>query len=153
VVLWQIYVNRAGSILQMVTVRSPGRSARWAPYTHLVMVTGVITMAAGFDLVIPRPTGDTPPGWGGVIIGGPALFMLGRITFEYEVFGRWSWTRVFWLAFMIAMAPLVILFLSPLSVATYAAAVLLGIAITDQLRVRSRASNATSHRQRPLNPQ
>ncbi|GIH18809.1 low temperature requirement protein A [Rugosimonospora africana] len=153
VVLWQIYVNRAGSILQMVTVRSPGRSARWAPYTHLTMVTGVITMAAGFDLVIPRPTGDTPLGWGGVIIGGPALFMIGRITFEYEVFDRWSWTRVFWLAFLIVAAPPVILFLPPLGVAAYAAAVLLGIAITDQLRVRSRASNATSHRQRPTNPE
>jgi low temperature requirement protein LtrA len=146
VLLWQIYVNRAGSILQTVTVRSPGRSARWAPYTHLVMVTGVITTAAGFDLVIGRPGGDTPAGWCGVIIGGPALFMIGRITFEYEVFGRLSWARVAWLVLLIGAAPGVVFLLSPLLAAVFAATVLLGVAVTDQLRVRMRVTNATSHR-------
>jgi low temperature requirement protein LtrA len=147
VLLWQIYVNRAGSILQTVTVHSPGRSARWAPYTHLVMVTGVITTAAGFDLVIRRPGGDTPPGWGGVIIGGPALFMIGRIIFEYEVFGRLSRTRVVWLAVLITAGPGVV-HLPPLFAAMVAAGVLLGIAVTDQIRVRMRVNSAASHRRR-----
>jgi low temperature requirement protein LtrA len=117
------------------------------------MVTGIITTAAGFDLAIRRPLGDTPPGWTGVMIGGPALFMLGRIAFEYEVFGRWSWTRVFWVGLLVAAAPGVMLFLPPLLVVAYAAVILLGIAITDQLRVRQRARNATSHRQHPPNDQ
>ncbi|GAA5193858.1 low temperature requirement protein A [Rugosimonospora acidiphila] len=144
--MYQIYVNRAGSILELVTVHRPGRHALWAPYTHVVMIIGIISTAAGFELVIRRPGGTTPPGWAGMIIGGPALFMMGRITFEYEVFGRWSWARVAFLAALVATAPVVVFFVSPLLAAAISAGALLGIAITDQLRVRARASHATSHR-------
>ena len=54
------------------------------------MVAGIITVAVGDTLVITHPLGHPDPAWIAVILGGPALFLAGRATFEYAVFGRMS---------------------------------------------------------------
>ena len=69
--LWQVYVFRAGELLEAAAGPKPGRSTRMAPYTHLVILVGVLVTAASFDLVVTRPTGTTPVGWLILIIGGP----------------------------------------------------------------------------------
>jgi low temperature requirement protein LtrA len=131
--LWQIYVHHAGEFLQVAINRRPGRSTRSAPYTHLLMVAGIVSAAAGFELAIGRPTGDTPVGWVIVIFGGPALFLVGRATFEYAVFGRISWSRLVWLLALIAVAPTMV-YLPPMLVTIVVSMILLGIAITDAIR-------------------
>jgi low temperature requirement protein LtrA len=131
--LWQIYVYRAGAFLQAAIGKRPGRVARWAPYTHLVLLTGLVATAAGFELVIVRPTGETPPSWIGIIVGGPALFLIGRTIFEYEVFAAISWSRLVWLVVLLAAAPPMVL-LPPLLVTIVTSAILLGIAGSDAVR-------------------
>lgn len=61
VLLWQIYVYRAGAMLQAAieSSRDPGRFVRSAPNTHLLMVAGVVATAAGFEVVIAHPTHRT----------------------------------------------------------------------------------------------
>ncbi|GAA5195612.1 low temperature requirement protein A [Rugosimonospora acidiphila] len=135
VLLWQIYVHHAGSLLQTVVVRNPGRSSRWAPFTHLFMVVGIVVTAAGFDIVIRRPDGHTPVGWIAAVFGGPILFLLGRTAFEYEVFGRASWTRLGWLVVLGAAAVPAVL-LPPLYAATMVGAILLALAASDLIRIR-----------------
>lgn len=81
------------------------RLARLAPYTHLVMLAGVVCTAAGFDLVIDRPTGGTPARWTALIFGGPALFVLGRTLFTYWIAGMVPWHRVLWPLALAAAAP------------------------------------------------
>jgi low temperature requirement protein LtrA len=150
VLLWQIYTRHAGAILQTVVVRNPGRSARWAPYTHLIMVTGIVVTAAGFDLVIRRPYGATPLSWVMAMAGGPALFLAGRITFEYEVFGRLSRSRIGWLIVLLVVAPLLLVHLPPLGAAALIATMLLAIAVTDTMR---RGMTAGNIEQAVLDPQ
>jgi low temperature requirement protein LtrA len=138
VLLWQIYVRHAGALLQTTVTRNPTRSSRWAPFTHLIMVLGIATTAAGFDVVILRPGGSTPPGWVSAIFGGPALFLLGRTTFEFEAFGRASRTRVLWFVVILAAAPPTVL-VPPLYAAAILAAILLATAISDLVRGRGTA--------------
>jgi low temperature requirement protein LtrA len=131
--LWQIYLYRAGAFLQLAIHVRPGRITRWAQYTHLFMVAGIVSAAAGFDLVIGRPGGATPASWVAVIFGGPILFLIGRIVLENEVFGMVAQSRLAWLLALIAMAPAMVL-LSPILVTVATTSVLLGVVITDAVR-------------------
>ncbi|MET7876477.1 low temperature requirement protein A [Micromonospora profundi] len=93
--LWRIYVHKSGQLLPLAiqAARSPSRFLVSAPYTHLVMIAGVVTTASGFDLLLHEHPGRVPPASVAVILGGPALFLVGRAAFEYEVFSRVSWSR------------------------------------------------------------
>ncbi len=135
VLVWQIYVHRAGALMQAAieSSREPGRFVRSAPNTHLIMVAGVVVTAAGFEVVIAHPTHHTTPWLAGVILGGPALFLAGRARFEYEVFSRVSPSRLVALLVLAAAAPA--LTLAPALVASLAATlVLAGIATADGIR-------------------
>ncbi|MET7959122.1 low temperature requirement protein A [Micromonospora zamorensis] len=101
--LWQIYVFRAGELLEAGA--RVGRPARVAPYTHLVMLVGVVGTAASFDLVVTRPTGTTPVGWLLLIMGGPALFVIGRILFTLLVSKIVPWRRMVWLPLPLLALP------------------------------------------------
>ncbi|MGW2624734.1 low temperature requirement protein A [Micromonospora taraxaci] len=90
--LWQIYVFRAGELLEAGA--RAGRPARVAPYTHLVMLAGVVGTAAAFDLVVSQPTGTTPVQWLLLIVGGPALFVVGRALFTLLVSTHVPWWRM-----------------------------------------------------------
>ncbi|MCW3815226.1 low temperature requirement protein A [Micromonospora sp. DR5-3] len=137
--LWRIYVHKSGELLPQAISgsRQPSRFLNTAPYTHLLMVAGVVTTAAGFDLVLHEPTGRTPPAWAAVILGGPAMFLVGRSIFEYEVFSRVSRSRPGGLLALLTIAPAA-LFLPPLCAALGAMLVLAGVAVADHLRSRGR---------------
>jgi low temperature requirement protein LtrA len=79
VLLWRIYIYRAGELLSaaIAAAPNPARIARSASTAHLVMVAGVVVTAVGDELVIANPLGHTPPAWIAVILGGPALFLPG----------------------------------------------------------------------------
>ncbi|MBM0229746.1 low temperature requirement protein A [Micromonospora sicca] len=137
--LWRIYVHKSGELLPhaISSSKQPSRFLNTAPYTHLLIVAGVVVTAAGFDLVLHEPTGRTPPAWAAVILGGPALFLVGRSFFEYEVFSRVSLSRPGGLLALLTIAPAV-LFLPPLVAATGAMLVLAGVAVADYRRSRGR---------------
>ncbi|MFG2099772.1 low temperature requirement protein A [Micromonospora echinaurantiaca] len=103
--LWQIYVLGSGAILRTLAAHLLRRATRLAPYTHLVMLAGIVCTAAGFDLVIDRPTGDTPARWVALIFGGPALFLVGRTVFTFRIVGVVPWHRVLGLLVLAVAAP------------------------------------------------
>jgi low temperature requirement protein LtrA len=148
VLLWQIYVYRAGSLLRNLPKGKPGRVVRWAPYTHMIMVAGIVAAAAGADLVIRRPAGVMPPGWVAVSFGGPILFLIGRTVFEYEVFGRISWSRLAWLAVLIGVSPAMVM-VAPVTAAIVKALILLGVAVSDAMRARRSRPKASDVQRAP----
>ncbi|MEU4370317.1 low temperature requirement protein A [Micromonospora chersina] len=135
--LWQIYVLGAGDIVRTTAPRLLRRATRLAPYTHLVMLAGVVCTAAAFDLVVERPTGDTPRRWIALICGGPALFLLGRTLFTYKIVGTVPWHRVFWLLILVAAMPWVGGW-PPVLVAGLVVLMLAGVVTGDALGGRSR---------------
>ncbi|GAB3974764.1 low temperature requirement protein A [Plantactinospora veratri] len=131
--LWQIYVYRAGALLQTAIDSGPRRATRWAPYTHLLMVAGIVSTATGFEQLVSQSHPTAGLGLVGVIVGGPTLFLIGRTVFEYELFGRFSWSRLVWLVVLVGTAP-AFLPLTPIAVAAFTGTVLLGVALSDAAR-------------------
>lgn len=139
VLLWQIYVHRAGALLKAAieASRDPGGFVRSAPNTHLLMVAGIVAASAGFEAVIAHPAEEASPWLVGVLLSGPALFLLGRARFEYEVFSRVSPSRLVALIVLAVAGP--VLVRAPALVAGLAATlVLAGVAATDSIRAHGK---------------
>ncbi|SCG73037.1 low temperature requirement protein A [Micromonospora inositola] len=134
VLLWRIYFHRAGIVLPAVLEAAPrpARLGQSGTYTHLVMVTGILTTGVGHALVIDQPL-ERDPTWLAVIFGGPALFLAGRSRLEYDVFARVSASRVVGLLALAALTP-AMLRLPPTIPASTAAIVLAGVAVRDAIR-------------------
>lgn len=132
VLLWQIYYYRAGEMLPaaIASARSPASIGDLAAYAHLIMVIGVAVSAVGDELIISQPFGGLEPSWALVILGGPALFLMGRSMLDYAAFSRISWSRPIGVVLLAALAPVAGV-LPPLLVALCAALVLAGVAASN----------------------
>jgi low temperature requirement protein LtrA len=137
VLMWRIYIYRAGEMLTDAIAKSanPSLLGQSAAVTHLIMVAGIGGAAVTSRLVVDRPFGDTPPSWVVVILGGPALFLLGRGLLDYTVFGRVSRSRLGGLALLGGVAPATHL-LPPLIVTLLAVVVLAMVAVANVLSTR-----------------
>ena len=85
VAMWWIYFNigaERGS-RHIAASDDPGRLARLAyTYLHLLLVAGIIVVAVGDELVLAHPTGHTDAKTAAVLLGGPALYLLGNLLFK-----------------------------------------------------------------------
>ncbi|MDG4787251.1 low temperature requirement protein A [Micromonospora sp. WMMD1102] len=145
VLLWRVYTHRAGEVLPQAIESAPAarRFIGMAPYTHLLMVAGVVFAAAAFKQVITEPLETV--GWRttALLLGGPVLFLLGRIRFDYEVFARGSGSRLVALGLLVAIVPLTRL-LPLVGIAGYVCLVLAGVAAADTLRDRGRRAEPSA---------
>lgn len=82
VLLWWSYARGAGARLSTAIERSPHRErlVQTDPYVHWLMVVGVVGVAAGFMRVIDDPTERPDDTMTALILGGAALFLVGRAT-------------------------------------------------------------------------
>lgn len=145
VLLWRIYIYRAGELLSAAIAAAPDRArlARSVSYTHLVMVAGAGCTAVGAEVTIAHPLEAGRPAWAVVLLGGPVLFLAGRAAFEYTVFSQVSRGRLIGLAVAVALIPALVR-LPPLLVGVAAAAVLAGVALADTARARAHPVEAPS---------
>ena len=142
--LWRIYIHRAGALLAEAIAAAPGtRVVILMVYSHMIMSAGIVAIAVADELVIAHPLGHADPAWVAIILGGPALFLAGRATFEYAVFGRVSAPRVIGTLALLALTP-AMRPAPPLAVATTAALILAGVAVADALRTRRLPSEQPS---------
>ncbi|GGR88169.1 hypothetical protein GCM10010169_35540 [Micromonospora fulviviridis] len=135
--LWRIYFYRAGLILPLAiaAARDPTRQSVAAALSHLVMVSGVVLAGVGFELYIDGPTGRPEPNWLVAILGGPALFLLGRAPFELQVFGRISLSRLIGLLALGLLVPAA--WQAPPLAGAGVTTVLVGISAADAARPRA----------------
>ncbi|WP_433126493.1 low temperature requirement protein A [Micromonospora sp. CA-240977] len=137
VLMWRIYIYRAGELLTDAIARStnPALLTQSAAATHLIMVAGIVGAAVTSHLVVSRPLGETPPSWAAVIFGGPALYLLGRGVLDFTVFGRISRSRLAGVVLLACLAPTTPL-LPPVLVALLAMTVLFLIAVANLVSTR-----------------
>ncbi|SIM81675.1 low temperature requirement protein A [Micromonospora cremea] len=105
--------------------------SRWASFSLLLIVGGIICTAVGFGQVIENP--DPPIDWALVVIifGGPVLFLIGR-TYLEQLSPNGPRCRVLLLgalAMVVAAPPMV--FLPPVAAVVTAGLILAAIAISD----------------------
>jgi low temperature requirement protein LtrA len=107
--LWWLYFGAAAEEARGVirTCEDPGRLARDAyTYFHLPIVAGIIATAVANDLLIGAPHA-APSGVGvAMILGGPALYLLGETLFGWRVTGGANAKRLSVAALLIVLVPL-----------------------------------------------
>ncbi|MEO3748289.1 low temperature requirement protein A [Plantactinospora sp. B5E13] len=115
------------------------------------MVGGVLLISTGTSLVVGDPYRDPPLSWVLILLGGPALFLLGTLFFEIVVTGRLLGTRVTAIVVLAASGPAMPL-LPSLAVMAVPTLVLLGTLVVE-LAVNRAGATAESSPGWPAPPQ
>ena len=85
----------------------PGQTGRDAyTYLHLPIVAGILLAAVGDELVLAHPDDPLHTAGALVVLGGPALYLLGLVAFGARVGRRQPWTRPAAAALLVAAMPL-----------------------------------------------
>ena len=87
---WWIYFDRGAEHAAQVIGRSanPGETARSAySFIHILIIAGIIVCAVADEVVLMHP-GHATPAAVAVLLGGPALFLLGTALFKWVVYDR-----------------------------------------------------------------
>jgi low temperature requirement protein LtrA len=107
--LWWLYFGATAehARVRMSTSDNPGRLARDAyTYLHLPIIAGIIATAVASDLLIAAPL-DAPHGVAlAMILGGPALYLVGESLFRWRMTGALNPRLVAVAALLILLVPL-----------------------------------------------
>ncbi len=135
VTLWWLYFDQSAEAAaeKLAGSDDPGRLGRSAYHLiHPVMVAGIIVTAAADEKVLADPgaVASTASTW--MILGGPALFLLGHAAFKFAVWRFVSWPR---LAGILGLALLALASktIPALALAACAASLVALVAATDRM--------------------
>jgi low temperature requirement protein LtrA len=145
IAMWWLYFNigaeRATHYIQASA--DPGRIARVAyTYVHLLLVAGIIVSAVADGLTLKHPQGETSAAGVAVLIGGPALYLVGNLLFKWLTAGWPPLSHLAGLALLVALVPLS-LHVSMLSLGTLASLLLAVVAAWETLSLQSRHRSRT----------
>jgi low temperature requirement protein LtrA len=130
VAMWWIYFNIGAERASRHIAASgdPGRVARFSyTYLHLPLVAGIILAAVGDELVLAHPTGHTDAKTSAVLLGAPALYLLGNLMFKRATADSPALSHMVGLALLVALVPTSAV-LSPLAFSAATTAVLVLVA-------------------------
>ncbi|KAB1946752.1 low temperature requirement protein A [Micromonospora sp. ALFpr18c] len=136
---WRIYFYHVRSGHASTPSGEGIQLSRWASYSLLLIVGGIICTAVGFGQVIEDP--HPPIDWAlvAIIFGGPVLFLIGRSTLEQENRNAPRCRALYFGAAALLVAAPVMVLLPPVAVTAVAAVILGGITVYDQ-RAHKRGS-------------
>ena len=147
VALWWIYFDRTIELARarMGTATDPGRLGVLAyTFYHMYIVAGIIVAAAGDELAIAHPGDTADRATMLVLLGGPALFLLGNLLYKATMFDQIS--RAQGAAIVVLLVLMVLLRdRTNLQVSLVAVVVLLAVAASDIL-VERQGKQAASGR-------
>jgi low temperature requirement protein LtrA len=134
--LWWLYFDRSAEAgaRRLAASHDPGRLGRSAyVFIHPIMVAGIIVAAAADAEVLAHPSavGQAATAW--MVLGGAALFLAGHALFKAVVWRETPWSRIVAIS-VLALLGLLAPHVSALALGICAAAVLVGVAVTDRLR-------------------
>jgi low temperature requirement protein LtrA len=137
--LWWLYFGAGAEHARVAlsTSDDPGRLARDGyTYLHLPIVAGIIAAAVGNDLLIAEPHHALPGVGLAMLVGGPALFLVGESLFHWRVLGAIRADRLVVAGLLVLLLPLGTQ-LSALALSVIVAA-LLSVLVAWELRVLGR---------------
>jgi low temperature requirement protein LtrA len=104
--LWWLYFGATAdqARITLSSCDDPGRLARDAyTYLHLPIVAGIIATAVGHDLLIAEPRHALHGVGLALMLGGPALFLLGESLFHWRMTGTTNAPRVAVAGFLVLL--------------------------------------------------
>jgi low temperature requirement protein LtrA len=107
--LWWLYFGATAEHARatMSTCDDAGRLARDAyTYLHLPIIAGIIATAVGNDLLIAEPQQALHGVGLAMMLGGPALYLLGESLFRWRMTGTTNVTRAAVAGFLIFFVPI-----------------------------------------------
>ena len=108
IAMWWIYFNIGAERASRNIAASgdPGRVARFSyTYLHLPLVAGIILAAVGDELVLAHPTGHTDARTSAVLLGAPAVYLLGNLMFKRATADSPAVSHMIGLALLAALIP------------------------------------------------
>jgi low temperature requirement protein LtrA len=137
VAMWWIYFNIGAETASRRIANSgdPGRLARLAyTYLHILLVAGIIVAAVGDEIVLAHPAGHTNVETAAVLLGGPALYLLGNLLFKRATANRPALSHIVGLVLLALLIPAALV-LQPLAFSAATTAVLVLVAVWETLSV------------------
>jgi low temperature requirement protein LtrA len=93
----------------IATAADPGRLGVIAyTYFHILIVAGIIVAAAGYELAIAHPGNQLDVATACLVLGGPALFLVGQALFKRAVWGRVPLSRLAPIGAVLALIPVAV---------------------------------------------
>jgi low temperature requirement protein LtrA len=141
VAMWWVYFDTGveRGVERITHSSSPGRLARGVyTYIHLLIGAGIIVTAVGDEFVLVHPTGHIELAAAAVIVGGPALYLLGNLLFKRAIAGRLPLSHLVGFGLLAMIAPTVP-YLSPLALAAAVTLSLLVVATWETISLRHAA--------------
>jgi low temperature requirement protein LtrA len=138
VLFWWIYFDRTIDLARarMQEAADPGRLGVLAyTFYHMYIVAGIIVAAAGDELSIEHPGERIDHAALMVMLGGPALFLLGNLLYKATMFGQISRAQTVAIVVLLLLIPL-LEDRTRLQVAVAATIVLLLVALSDLIDSR-----------------
>jgi low temperature requirement protein LtrA len=146
VAMWWVYFDigaERGSRNITASV-DPGRLARLAyTYIHLLVIAGIIVAAVADERVLAHPTGHTDDRTAAVVLGGPALYIIGNALFKRATAARFPLSHLVGLVLLALLIPTVSV-LSPLSFGAAATLVLVIVAVWERMSLRRERSEVSA---------
>ena len=138
--IWWTYFDRGAEAGRemIASAEDPGRLGLIAyTYCHIPIVAGIIVAAAGDEIAIAHPGEEVSTAGAALILGGPALYLVGHSLFKLAVWGHLSPSRAAGVLALGALAP-VALVSSALVLIVAATSVLIGVVCWDLVIERRR---------------
>jgi len=135
VALWWIYFDAAAEhgSARIAASSNPGQLARLVyTYVHLLIVAGVIVSAVGDELVLSHPLGHSEPHAVAVILGGPAIYLVGALLFKGAIRGRIPLSHIVGLS-ILALFSLFAFSLPPLGLGVGSTLILVLVAVWERV--------------------
>ncbi|WNG80916.1 low temperature requirement protein A [Mycobacterium sp. ITM-2016-00316] len=141
VAAWWIYFGTSSADGSALITRSddPGRIGAKFHYTHVVLVGGIIVCAVANALVLADPAAEMTVQATVVLVGGPAIYLLGSLTYHHVVYQQIAYSHVGGLVALAALAVLAPL-TDRLMIAGLTLAVLATVAVAQTLMRRQHRS-------------
>ena len=106
--MWWLYFGTSSKDASEVITSSddPGRIGAYFHYIHVILVAGIIGSAVGNDLVMAHPHGHLTTAQVWVLVGGPAVYLLGSAIYKKIVYGSIPVSHVVGALALLALVPL-----------------------------------------------
>jgi low temperature requirement protein LtrA len=147
VAMWAVYFNvgaeRASQ--HIASAADPGRLGRGGyTYLHILIVAGIIVSAVADELVLAHPDGDIDLKTGLIMLGGPALYLLGTALFKKLTSPYLPLSHLVGLG-LLGLLAVTLGFATPLLLTSATTAVLMLVAVWEWISLRDRGRPPPGH--------